>query len=362
MSAVSPKRRSRSDASSPIRSGGRSRQKCLATTRRVRGERRSRRPEPAGEDGGEQLRLGVWRVDDDDVEAVRRRSRAAQPGERTRHRTTVAAGPASPVARRLSAIVLDAPSIALHERGRPPHPARAPRSRPRRCRRTGPGRVAPSRSGSRIANSVCFTRSASGRVPSPGGAASRRPAARPAMTRPASAIGPCGGPGVGRFEDVEQAGDGVHDAARRDRAPRSPSRSSPTVPGGAGCRASRPPAPARRRCRAGRRRTRCSAGASPVAATSRSKNSGSGFVAPNVCELATRSNGTPSAASACFARRRLVAGDPDQEARVRIAARPSPDVRIEVLRLDPRRRRDGRARGGAARQSTPGATTSKTRR
>ena len=77
--------------------------------------------------------------------------------------------------------------VVARSSGRPPR--RAPRRRPRRRRATGPrSRAAPlpanrsrtrapGRSGSRIAKSVCLTRSASGRVPGPG-ARSRRPAGR----------------------------------------------------------------------------------------------------------------------------------------------------------------------------------------
>src|SRR5512144_953996 len=77
----------------------------------------------------------------------------------------------------------------------PPAPLPANRSRTR----------APGRSGSRIAKSVCFTRSAIGRVPGPG-ARSRIPFADPAITRPASAMGSGAARGLARPDPGQPAG------------------------------------------------------------------------------------------------------------------------------------------------------------
>src|SRR2546423_4829420 len=98
---------------------------------------------------------------------------------------TVAPSPAKPVATRLASIVRQAPPSRSTKTHRPaPREMASIPAAPLPAKRSST--VAPGRSGSTIANSVCFTRSPSGRVPSPG-VASRRPRAEPAITRPASA-------------------------------------------------------------------------------------------------------------------------------------------------------------------------------
>src|SRR3954464_3909907 len=109
-------------------------------------------------------------------------------------RTSRACSPASFVARRFASIVRtavasrstkSAEAAPRDNASMPAAPLPANRSRNR----------APRRSGSRIANSVCFTRSPSGRVPGPG-AARRIARAEPAITRPAA--GPDGPSGARR--------------------------------------------------------------------------------------------------------------------------------------------------------------------
>src|SRR5262245_42926182 len=97
-----------------------------------------------------------------------------------------AGSPPRPVACRFPSITLAAPpSFSTNVAVAAPRDSASIPAAPLPAKRSSTR--APSRSGSRIAKSVCFTRSASGRVPGPG-ARSRIPLALPAMTRPASAI------------------------------------------------------------------------------------------------------------------------------------------------------------------------------
>ena len=179
--------------------GGASRQKCLATTRAPGAEERSeglerRRPAPPS-----RRRAGrrTARVPGGSPRA----GRVAQPGQGVRPDDR---GAVRRQVRPLE-VVRDDPDRAAASRSTNvawAAPATAPRCRPRRCRRTGRGSVRPGRSGSRIAKSVCLTRSPSGRVPAPG--ASSRMRARRAGDDPA---------GV-------SARVARHDAARRVPRPR----------------------------------------------------------------------------------------------------------------------------------------------
>src|SRR6185503_16555459 len=117
--------------------------------------------------------------------AMRPASRASQPS--TLHSDTSTFSPARPVASRFRAITVrakrlfstKATRVAPRDRASmPAAPLPAYRSRKARSRS----------SGSRIANSACFTRSPRGRVASPG-PTSRIPRADPAMTRPALVVG-----------------------------------------------------------------------------------------------------------------------------------------------------------------------------
>ena len=167
--------------------GGASRQKCLATTR-----------PPGARSGAE----GLERVASSERRVRRRagrrrrgrrRARRLRAGSRSQARasarTTVdLPAPPRPVRARLARDDPGGAGVALDERRRGRRPATGPRCRPRRCPRTGRGTARRGRSGSRIANRVCLTRSASGRVPGPGASSRMRPAV-PAMTRPASATG-----------------------------------------------------------------------------------------------------------------------------------------------------------------------------
>ena len=162
-------------------SGGRSRQKCLATTRASGRQRRVRRAEDRQDPAEQPVSAygGSTRTRSNGRAA---RSARREPAQRRPPRTTAAPAPARPVAREVRVDHGGRAPVLLDERAPTRRRATAPRSRRRRCRRTGRGPRAPGRSGSRIAKSVCLTRSASGRVPGPG-ARSRTP--RPSPRSPA---------------------------------------------------------------------------------------------------------------------------------------------------------------------------------
>ena len=143
---------------------------------------------PSASSAVEELgRLVVRRVDDDDVErrrsARRRSQRRDVAGRRPGRRA-----PARCVRSRFGRDDPDRRRVALDEGGVRAAPRESASMPGRAAAREQVEDRAPGRSGSRIANSVCLTRSPIGRVPAPG-PARRIPRARPAMTRPASAIG-----------------------------------------------------------------------------------------------------------------------------------------------------------------------------
>ena len=194
----------------------------------------------------------------------------------------------------------------------PAAPEPANRSRTRASRR----------SGSRIAKSVCLTRSPSGRVASPG-ASSRVPRAVPAMTRPASARRHAPSPVPRRPPDAAshpRARRSVPDAAapsarRRRAAPRHA-----PAHGRQGRDARRPGAT--RRAAAGTRSGRDPARRPPCAARSPSRRG--------------RSRRSVSATASQAGHRDLVGRVRDEDAE----------------RLDRCRARPGRAAGGAGRGRT----------
>ena len=141
--------------------------------------------ESSVEDALPELMVRIGAVDQDHVERARQAT-SARRSQTPASVLTICARSASCVRARLAAIARAAVAsrstkvacAAPRDRASiPAAPLPANRSR----------NLEPGRSGSRIAKSVCLTRSPSGRVPSPG-ASSRRPRALPAMTRPASAI------------------------------------------------------------------------------------------------------------------------------------------------------------------------------
>ena len=127
--------------------------------------RRGRRGQQRGcraavERRDEQVGVGVRRVDDRRCRRRRPRvPRRAQPARARPRGRRGARARRDAVRARFARDHRDGRPVALDEVGRAPRRATAPRCPPRRCRRTGRGTRRPGRSGSRIANSVCLTRS-----------------------------------------------------------------------------------------------------------------------------------------------------------------------------------------------------------
>jgi hypothetical protein len=156
----------RSDASSPIRAGGASRQKCLATTRR-RGRGAAERLE-----GGRSSSVSAYGGSTIAMSNGRRLG-APAPSQRGVGRDDPRPLAARSVCARFAAMTARAARRARRtwRRRRPRDSASIPAAP---TPRTGRGRGRPGRSGSRIAKSVCLTRSPSGRVPSPGASSGSR--------------------------------------------------------------------------------------------------------------------------------------------------------------------------------------------
>ena len=166
------------------RAGGASRQKCFATTTPPR----ARRGAPsASSTADERVDVGVRRVDEDDVRTA---CGGGGGGPPQRGRVAPATRPSAVQLRpaRFSAIARHAPpsfSTSTARRGAPRDSASIARA-PLPANRSST--AAPRARGSRIPNSVCFTRSAEGSGARGRAPPSRTPRADPAITRPASAI------------------------------------------------------------------------------------------------------------------------------------------------------------------------------
>ena len=276
------------------------RQKCLATTQ-ASGARRGASPAPRRCEGRIQQGRSRRRAGRPGRRRTVRRGRPGPSGRRRRRRGQRRPRSARWVSVRFSPMTRTATAsrstkttrAAPRERASmPPAPEPANRS----------STVAPRRSGSRIANRVSLTRSASGRVPSPG-ARSRVPAADPAMTRPASAQSAASGPPPDR--------------------PRRASRPGPRP---------RRLGPASRRA-APRPEPRCRAAASPTrrpgarrSSRARAARSRSSLRAARRCAAsAGRSGAVPAA------RPRDEAPGPSRPARSRRCATPGPRSRVVAV-------------------------------